>query len=635
MPPRKRKADDEDAARQRERQQIVVSRMQNLDADGTLGFLDTVTRRWKLDRPGETSYQRFLETAFENFGVELADDMDVTDLGSFGLRQLDERMHEHEMELITLYHKLREHRLLEGDVLSRMMTAMEQVFYAKRAILNIFQAKLAVHQLRCGEGEAMTLDADLDKRLGSWSLRFRWIDGDTSNAQKLLLHMLDRAMEKRYRRQGGSCMEPIVVRGHATHAWRCVLTIKDWLYQECPKETNWEQWSWLTSSGAVPSHVIEHLTSCIDYSFPQLHKDRSTFSFANGIYRARYDAFYPYDGEDTLADSIASCKFFDLDFPEGPEDPATPFLDSIMEFQGWEPAVREWLYVLMGRLLYDVGDLDGWQVIPFFKGLASSGKSTLVLKVAKQFYDEIDCGVMSNNIEKKFGLSQFHDKLLFLAPEIKSDLQIEQAEFQSMVSGEDITIAIKGKTAIARVWKAPGVLAGNEVPGWVDNSGSIQRRVVLFDFARQVTNGDMKLGDKLATEIPAILVRCNRAYLRAARDHGAVNIWTVLPQYFLRNRDEMAQSTNVLEAFLTSDDVVLRADAFCSLKDFKDALKTFSHDNNFAITKRFSWEWFRGPMEKFGVVKAKEAREYRGRALTAEFLQGVDLARLQDPTNEM
>lgn len=104
-------------------------------------------------------------------------------------------------------------------------------------------------------------------------------------------------------------------------------------------------------------------------------------------------------------------------------------------------------------------------MIPFFKGMASSGKSTIVLKVAKQFYDPIDVGTLSNNHEKKFGLSQLHDKLLFVAPEIKSDLQIEQAEFQSIVSGEDIAIAVKHKVAFSKQWTVPGVLAGNEVPG--------------------------------------------------------------------------------------------------------------------------------------------------------------------------
>lgn len=64
---------------------------------------------------------------------------------------------------------------------------------------------------------------------------------------------------------------------------------------------------------------------------------------------------------------------------------------------------------------------------------------------------------------KKFGLSAFSDKYLFVAPEIKSDLQVEQAEFQSMVSGEDIQVNTKYAKARSCVWTVPGVLAGNEV----------------------------------------------------------------------------------------------------------------------------------------------------------------------------
>jgi phage/plasmid-associated DNA primase len=184
-------------------------------------------------------------------------------------------------------------------------------------------------------------------------------------------------------------------------------------------------------------------------------------------------------------------------------------------------------------------------------------------------------------------LSQFHDKLLFVAPEIKSDLKIEQAEFQSIVSGEDITINVKNRTAFSKVWKVPGALAGNEVPSWCDNSGSIARRIVLFDFSKSVTNGDMRLADKLASELPSILMKCNRLYLDAVSKWSTTNIWTVLPKYFLHTRDEMAQSTNVLEAFLSSEDVIVQDGAFCSLDDFKSALKVFATQNNYAV-KRFS-----------------------------------------------
>lgn len=248
--------------------------------------------------------------------------------------------------------------------------------------------------------------------------------------------------------------------------------------------------------------------------------------------------------------------------------------------------------------------------------------------MAKQFYEDIDVGVMGNNIEEKFGISQFADKLVFVAPEIKANLRIEQAEFQSMVSGEDITINTKNKTAHTKQWTAPGVLAGNEVPAWCDNSGSIQRRIVLFDFGRQVTSGDMRLGDKLAAEIPAILLKCNRMYLEAVASWGDTNIWTVLPRYFATTRDEMAQATNVLDAFLASEDVVCAPGVFCSLEDFKAALKLFAQQNNYTV-KRFTWEFFRGPLAKFGVVKVREARAYQGnKPLTRDYLDGVNLAML-------
>ena len=385
MPPKKRAADNEEfEARKKERQAAVMTKVQDLSVEETKRYLDDISARWKLDDHGpEASFQDAIELAFVNFGIDPTMDINTGDIGSFGLRALDEKIHDHEMELIALYHKLREHKLLEdAHTLRRTTTCLEQVYYAKRTVLNAFQSKLSVHQLQTTllpDGtNPFELDKDLDARLGSWSLRFRWINDDTFPVQKLLLHMLDRAMEKRYRRQGDWCFEPVIVDGNDTHAWRVVMNIKQWLYMETRKETNWEQWHWLTSSASTPRCVEQYLTNCCDYSFPELRKDRSTFAFLNGVYRAKENKFYPHRNS-TLSKEIAACKFFELDFPDDHVDSPvdaipTPYLDTIMDFQGWEPAVKNWLYILLGRLLYDLGDLDGWQVIPFCKGLASSGR---------------------------------------------------------------------------------------------------------------------------------------------------------------------------------------------------------------------------------------------------------------------
>jgi hypothetical protein len=375
---------DEFETRKRERQAAVMTKVQDLTQQQTQDYLDQICRRWKLDQHGhDASFQDAIELAFTNFGVDPSLDIQTGDVGSFGLRALDEKIHDHEMELIALYHKLREHKLLENpETLRRTTTCLEQVYYAKRTVLNAFQSKLSVHQLQTtlldDGANPFALDGELDARLGSWSLRFRWISDDTVPVQKLLLHMLDRAMEKRYRRQGDRCFEPVIINGHDTHAWRSVMTIREWIYNETKKETNWEQWHWLTSNASTPRAVREYLENCCDYSFPELRKDRSTFAFLNGVYRAKTNTFYPHENS-SLSKEIAACKFFDVEFPADFVTSAvdaipTPNLDVIMDFQGWEPAVKRWMYILLGRLLYDLGELDTWQVIPFCKGLASSGE---------------------------------------------------------------------------------------------------------------------------------------------------------------------------------------------------------------------------------------------------------------------
>ncbi len=62
-----------------------------------------------------------------------------------------------------------------------------------------------------------------------------------------------------------------------------------------------------------------------------------------------------------------------------------------------------------------------------------------------------------------------------------------------------------------------GALAGNTLPlKWVDNSGSIRRRLVVFHFAYAVEKSSTDLMDKLKTEeLSAIMRKINFCYRRA------------------------------------------------------------------------------------------------------------------------
>lgn len=655
---------EEHRKRRRAREREISRRLRGLGAAGALDLLAALCDRWKLrDQGRHMTFEDQTMCMFQQFGLDYRDNMlDALDVdrGSYGLRALDDAINDAELEAIGLYHRLHELDLLpevrpgaggededpdpepgpagdadeevdpeKRDALRRIVKVLEMIFYAKRVVLSAFQAKLAVHQLHVDDG-TLDLASDLDARLGSWALRFRFIE-KTNALQNLLLFLLDGAMEKRYRKSNGWMHEPIYVDGQSMHAWRPVCEIKDFVFSMLRKETAWEQWCNATASGMKNvSSAIDYLTNCHDYQLPELHKQQGVYSFRNGVYLCEADAFHPA-GDASLSEDVVACKYFDLDFEDHDcpwRDIPTPHLHGILAHQEFEPEVCDWMYVLLGRLLYPLNKVDSWQVIPFFHGVGSSGKSTIILKVCKGFYEALDVGVLSNNIEKKFGLSAFWNKKIFIAPEIKNDLACEQAEFQSVVSGEEVAIAQKHKTAFSTQWAVPGVLAGNEIPSWSDNSGSIQRRIIMFDFHKVVLHGDMKLGDKLDAEMPRIIAKCNRAYLEFARAHSEVNVWTILPRYFQRTRQMLAQCVNSLEAFLASDEIVLGRDLLCPMEDFRSALKAYEIAHNMK-SKRMDADFFRGPMGKYGFRVERAKKAYRGQTRLREYIFGLDLNNMQ------
>jgi phage/plasmid-associated DNA primase len=279
-----------------------------------------------------------------------------------------------------------------------------------------------------------------------------------------------------------------------------------------------------------------------------------------------------------------------------------------------------------GRLCYDVGDLDSWQIIPFFKGIAKSGKSTLITKVFKNFYENQDVRTLSNNIEKKFGLSSIKDAFMFIAPEVKGDLALEQAEFQSLVSGENVSVAVKNKPAEEiPEWKVPGVLGGNEVPGWKDNSGSVLRRILPWNFSKQVRQADPRLDEKLKMELPRILVKCVRGYIEYRNKYADADIWDVVPKYFEIIKMQVAKVANSLIHFLESTIVDKGKDQYVPQNLFVAAFNTHCKNNNLGQHK-FHEDFYVGPFSSYDIEVRNESVSYRGRQYPRQpVIFGIDL----------
>ena len=473
--------------------------------------------------------------------------------------------------------------------------------------------------------------------------------------QNLLLYLLDNVYISGLQRYGDSLYEKIMYNGHFTHAWKEKMSIRKFIYEKTEYCQSYQQWHNLTSNPSNIKTLTDYLENMKDPRIMDLVKDRHVFAFTNGIYNCKeevnvdgvkmyVDHFYEYGSDITrsLDKNVVASKFFNTPFnnyetvDDWYEIP-TPVFQSIFDYQDFNEDVSRWIYVFMGRLLFNLGELDNWQVALFLEGVAGSGKSTIT-KLVKKFYETCDVGVLSNNIEKTFGLGSLKDKLLFLAPEIKCDLRLEQSEFQLLIEGGDMQLPIKHKESHYIEWKIPGLFAGNEPPDYTDNSGSISRRLVVAKFHKKVNNKDSDMDRKLTEELPAIMKKSACAYLSAVNKYRGQDFWTSLPKYFRDTQQDMAQNTHALEHFISSGKVVLGENYYVREKIFVQAFNEHCKDCNLEKHK-FTTDYYLGVFGNYHLelkknLKLKYPNTPSGRIYQGSFIYGIDLVNDNEQNEE-
>jgi hypothetical protein len=473
---------------------------------------------------------------------------------------------------------------------------------------------------------------------------------DLSDYQTLLIYLFEQLKLKGYKRyiieDKGYCYEQIYTKnGYNTCSWKEACSINKFIYEMTSKSANQKMWKLRTKASISVEKLEKELTeSSLTIEFDDLSKNRHVFSFLNGIYVTNVwdeegekwvDEWIPYGENKKIGDNIVSSKLFNMEFEDCSDmewfeiiKQRCPNMRHIMNYQTWPEEAQRWFCILVGRLFYDIKELgEDWQVIPFLLGQAGTGKSTLLDGLVGNFYDREDIGTLSNNVEKKFGLSAFVDKKMFIASEIKKDLCLDQAEFQTLISGEYGQVNIKHKTAKSKQLKTPGILAGNEIPNWSDNSNSMSRRIVMFPFNVIVkkNEGDSKLGEKLRKEIPYVMQACNRGYLEAIDKYKGKGIWDILPEFFRETKEQISQDTNALVNFLNSDKVTISPELVCPEKIFVNAFNDHCREHSLGT---FKWcvTYFRGPFENKQIsLKRNQLVSYNGKKCSGSFIFGVNV----------
>jgi hypothetical protein len=257
------------------------------------------------------------------------------------------------------------------------------------------------------------------------------------------------------------------------------------------------------------------------------------------------------------------------------EEIPTPTLDSIFDMQldnaacgYWKgvPAdeyqnkfdeIKFWHFAMLGRLLYEVGDRENWQVIQFLKGKAGSGKSTLC-KLVGWFFRHEDVGYLGNQMrgggKSVGGLADVYKSKVWLVTEVDTNFGLERTTFQSIVCGENVLIdQLYGKT-LNWTWKSHGMLAGNKFFGYRDTSGSITRRVLVTDFDRTIPEAakDPEMEKKLKLELPQIIYKCSLSYLYLTELFRGCDIWSIVPDYFTWTKEKLTAHIDPMGSFISS-----------------------------------------------------------------------------------
>jgi hypothetical protein len=293
---------------------------------------------------------------------------------------------------------------------------------------------------------------------------------------------------------------------------------------------------------------------------PDLELDFGLLSFSNGVLNLASVQFVEYAALQSQPASHGELRgrvarhHIPIEYTGAA---STPLLDTVLSAQ-LDADVSELLCALLGRMLFRVGQLDDWQVMPYLVGIGGTGKS-MILSILHHMVAPGAVGNLASKREDVFGMANLLAKELVIGRDMPAKLSasLPQEVMQCMTAGEQMEVARKGTVATQVTWTAPVIMASNHTPDYVNCGNNVSRRIVSFRFERVVSLPDETLLQRiLAEELPNVVCRVVSAYhaLRARVEGTPGGFWRCVPPRILEWQSKLAAATNRLHDFLTMED---------------------------------------------------------------------------------
>ena len=369
----------EPASKRAKLSSVIPARMTQEDIEAIEEEIEEWEEKWKVGRhnletPADVAAR--VEVSMSNFDVKYG----AMSVGA--LKTIHEKEEELEGPLIALLNNLP--NITDQKALEKFEMTVERAADLKRRVNNILEVMY---------NSAMQLSATIRTHWGSQAghvgltdeqdtslNRFMRVEPHSDKLtpyQRLLLYLLGRLHHLGYKRYEGDCYRPVYVDNFFTRSFERVCTIDEFVHKQTQKEVHFEMWKAITAASDNAKKACDYLITHNDREFATLLRDRHIFSFRNGLWFTNVvdentgevsDKFHPYkDEEDVdMMPDVVACNFFNREFDDYAdrswEDIMTPSLQKIVDDQGFDRESSRWLYIMIGRMMYDVGEHDGWQV---------------------------------------------------------------------------------------------------------------------------------------------------------------------------------------------------------------------------------------------------------------------------------
>lgn len=284
-------------------------------------------------------------------------------------------------------------------------------------------------------------------------------------------------------------------------------------------------------------NMIKFMKQYDDPNFPFIKYDKDYIGFSNGVLNVITCEF-----TDIPDSSLVVNKYFDLEFNETTD---TPLFDKILDYQ-FNSETRDFIYMCLGRMF---GIRDNYGFMLYLLGEPGCGKS-LIIDILSECFNNV--GAIGNSFEEKFGLSFLYDRDIIVCDDLPKNISkiFPQQTFQTCVTGGKIPVAVKGGNGFTVDWNVPMLWAGNWFPDYIDK-GQISRRMFVANFEKNVVDPDPTLKSRiLSTELPQFIYKSLLYYKKLTNYNGKKDIWSLCPEYFLDQQQDLKIERNPLYKFL-------------------------------------------------------------------------------------